>query len=648
MRWIQTIILMTILLAAGSAMGDTLKVGSASGVTPGDTVQVPISLENASTDATAFLLRLDYDPAVLSFESVSDGAIWAAGHTLELYLPEPGRINIIVDDPSGSSAFTARQGVLATMVFTLKQQTAQHYSDITLTSTLTSSLPASGLLDTSGQNISHNVTSGRVTLEMYTLTYAAAENGTIVGDASQTVVHGSDGSPVEALAAENYQFAAWSDGSTENPRTDLNVTEDISVTASFEALEYPGQYNVVCRDQSGPVEFEEYEWGIYVPEMQGPGVLSITRVRGLENYSEIPGLYVNGSLRALVTRGNIGELYVTGDLKRLIAPKAYVGKICSRNLRSVRMVGLARSASSGGTEEYSTCVYSGGEVKIEHDDATGQTTGTYANPAATGSLSGSLYPVVLQLAGVSLEEFRAPLQAASVTVGPKKFAWREGRSRYLDVSYGRIPALGTNVIEAGLLQRLVVLGGGPVRGATDNEPAIGASSIRSLARVQGRTGTTKMISRRFLTRTNLPYTGTDLAEYSGSTSVTAITVNSDRFVLGALMGDLKVGHIEAAGMIPVLLARHGAIETGTVWAGTDQRYETPHIFRIIGDEGVSGDFKAGVDSDGTASRKGTIVLMAVNNRFYPGALIEGNVWLFDEAVRRLIGNTGDFSQNPAE
>ena len=67
----------------------------------------------------------------------------------------------------------------------------------------------------------------------YTLTYSAGANGAIVGITPQTVAHGFDGSAVTADPDDNYHFVEWSDSSTQNPRTDTNVTADISVSASF-------------------------------------------------------------------------------------------------------------------------------------------------------------------------------------------------------------------------------------------------------------------------------------------------------------------------------------------------------------------------------------------------------------------------------
>ena len=67
----------------------------------------------------------------------------------------------------------------------------------------------------------------------YTLTYIAGANGSISGNTSQNVTSGLDGTQVAAIANSGYVFSSWSDGLNANPRTDTNVTSNISVTANF-------------------------------------------------------------------------------------------------------------------------------------------------------------------------------------------------------------------------------------------------------------------------------------------------------------------------------------------------------------------------------------------------------------------------------
>lgn len=83
-------------------------------------------------------------------------------------------------------------------------------------------------------------------IDTYTLNYAAGPNGSISGDKSQTVDYEADGTEVEAVADAGYQFVNWSDGSTDNPRTDYDVTEHVAVTANFSFL-----YTVTFDSQGG-------------------------------------------------------------------------------------------------------------------------------------------------------------------------------------------------------------------------------------------------------------------------------------------------------------------------------------------------------------------------------------------------------------
>ena len=70
-------------------------------------------------------------------------------------------------------------------------------------------------------------------INTYTLTYTAGANGSISGTSPQTVNYGENGTAVTAVPDSGYHFVDWSDSATENPRTDKNVTADITVTANF-------------------------------------------------------------------------------------------------------------------------------------------------------------------------------------------------------------------------------------------------------------------------------------------------------------------------------------------------------------------------------------------------------------------------------
>jgi hypothetical protein len=70
-------------------------------------------------------------------------------------------------------------------------------------------------------------------INTYMLTYTAGAHGSINGTSPQTVNYGDSGSAVAAVPDTNYRFVKWSDGSTANPRTDVDVTANIIVTANF-------------------------------------------------------------------------------------------------------------------------------------------------------------------------------------------------------------------------------------------------------------------------------------------------------------------------------------------------------------------------------------------------------------------------------
>ena len=66
-----------------------------------------------------------------------------------------------------------------------------------------------------------------------TLTYNAGPGGMISGTTPQTVDYGTSGTAVEAVPVAGYHFVQWGDASAANPRTDTNVTTDMTVTAIF-------------------------------------------------------------------------------------------------------------------------------------------------------------------------------------------------------------------------------------------------------------------------------------------------------------------------------------------------------------------------------------------------------------------------------
>jgi len=88
-------------------------------------------------------------------------------------------------------------------------------------------------------NVTANVdVTASFALNSFTLNYSAGARGSLSGDTEQTVLYGQDGSAVTAVPDTGHHFVEWSDGSTDNPRTDTNVTANIDVTASFALNEH--------------------------------------------------------------------------------------------------------------------------------------------------------------------------------------------------------------------------------------------------------------------------------------------------------------------------------------------------------------------------------------------------------------------------
>ena len=79
-------------------------------------------------------------------------------------------------------------------------------------------------------------------INTYTLTYTAGANGSIVGTSPQMVNHGANGTLVTATPVAGYHFVSWSDGYPTAARTDMNVTADITATATFAINTYTLTY----------------------------------------------------------------------------------------------------------------------------------------------------------------------------------------------------------------------------------------------------------------------------------------------------------------------------------------------------------------------------------------------------------------------
>ncbi|MFA5248295.1 MAG: InlB B-repeat-containing protein [Patescibacteria group bacterium] len=117
-------------------------------------------------------------------------------------------------------------------LYTIATTTAGYHINDVLVDSVSVGTSSSYTFDSINANHSISVTFASST-PLYALSYAAGSNGSITGDSPQTVTSGEDGTAVTAVANTGYHFVNWSDLSTSNPRTDTNVTGNISVSANF-------------------------------------------------------------------------------------------------------------------------------------------------------------------------------------------------------------------------------------------------------------------------------------------------------------------------------------------------------------------------------------------------------------------------------
>ena len=76
--------------------------------------------------------------------------------------------------------------------------------------------------------------------KQYNVIYTAKDGGIIVGASVQNVEHGGTATSVTAIANDGYFFVRWSDDLTDPTRNDVNIDNNIEVTAEFA----PKTYNV--------------------------------------------------------------------------------------------------------------------------------------------------------------------------------------------------------------------------------------------------------------------------------------------------------------------------------------------------------------------------------------------------------------------
>ncbi|MGL1902656.1 MAG: lamin tail domain-containing protein [Fibrobacterales bacterium] len=110
----------------------------------------------------------------------------------------------------------------------------QHtFSGWTATEGITLSDPDSLIVNLTNITESATVTAHFIS-QAFEVNYSASNGGTVTGEKTQLVQYGSNVSSVTAVPDPGYTFLGWSDGLTDNPRTDMNINHVLNINALFE------------------------------------------------------------------------------------------------------------------------------------------------------------------------------------------------------------------------------------------------------------------------------------------------------------------------------------------------------------------------------------------------------------------------------
>ena len=152
-------------------------------------------------------------------------------HDLDV-LEDPGGAGTAV--PNGSSPFLhgSTVGINATPAecyqfvnWTGDNDSISHVADINASNTTITILG------------NYSITANFV-INTSTLTYINGSNGTIIGTKIQPLNCGESGSAVTAVPNTCYHFVNWNDSSTQNPRTDIATSANLTVIANFTLTQY--------------------------------------------------------------------------------------------------------------------------------------------------------------------------------------------------------------------------------------------------------------------------------------------------------------------------------------------------------------------------------------------------------------------------
>ncbi|MGL1900721.1 MAG: InlB B-repeat-containing protein [Fibrobacterales bacterium] len=104
-----------------------------------------------------------------------------------------------------------------------------------------------GVLDSARQDTiatKDSTVTAQFEINKYPVSYSTDTGGIVNGDTVQSIEHGSNATPVTAVASTGFKFLQWSDGILDTLRTDVSITKTLTVSAEFEVAYFSVEYHV--------------------------------------------------------------------------------------------------------------------------------------------------------------------------------------------------------------------------------------------------------------------------------------------------------------------------------------------------------------------------------------------------------------------
>jgi autotransporter-associated beta strand protein len=267
----------------------------------------------------------------------------------------------------------------------------------------------------------------------FTLTYLTGANGSLTGVTTQMVIYGSSGSAVTAIPNTNYVFANWSDGVTNNPRADMNITSNLTVTANFQpgnvtliylagangtisgtatqTLAYAGSGTAVTATPNANYFFAGWSDGSTANSRTDANVISNLTVTANFSSTVAGGLYWDGGAANLTTNGDGISQGGSGTWNTTLTNWDQGNGLPHVAWNSTN---TAVFGGAGGTVTLGSAIMAGGILNAASSDIT--LPGAYAL-TLTGALNlGTLHNLTIGNADAGAENFSAANLAGTTTL----------------------------------------------------------------------------------------------------------------------------------------------------------------------------------------------------------------------------------------